>query len=612
MQIDYKGIGFKCGLEIHQRLATSTKLFCSCPNVSPSDREIARVERQQRAVAGELGSTDRSSKFEESKKRRFVYAVPSETSCLVELDEEPPHEVSKEAVEIALSVARGLGMEIFDELEPMRKEVVDGSDTSAFQRTIMIGMNGEIEVNGMRIAIPFASLEEESSGIIENNDEYALYDISRLGVPLIEVDTSPDIPSPAAAKDVALHIGTLLRLTGKVQRGIGSIRQDVNVSIRGGSRVEIKGLQEVGVISEYIENEVKRQLALVEIMAVLKSRKASVGNPKDVTAVFSGTASQLIKRSLSSGGRVIGMPLYKFEGIIGRELGEGRRLGTEISEYAKMAGVKGIIHGDEDLKGYGITEGELASLHKSLGIKKGDSFILIAAQEAQARKAAGLAASRAEMAMTVVPPETRAAINDDRHLTRFMRPLPGGSRMYPETDARPIQITKALLDKADLSKPQLEKEFSALKKQLGSEKLASEMIMSPRLQLYREILSSTKVEPSTLANVLLQKFTELKRNGYDADSIGTEKLAHVFGAYSSKRITKQAIEELLKRLSSGGEKNVDMLISDGLERFSREKVISIIKSEFKSERPEFLKKAIMSKYRLNIDGETLESVTSCL
>ena len=144
MQIDYKGIGFKCGLEIHQRLATSTKLFCSCPNVSPSDREIARVERQQRAVAGELGSTDRSSKFEESKKRRFVYVVPSETSCLVELDEEPPHEVSKEAVEIALSVARGLGMEIFDELEPMRKEVVDGSDTSAFQRTIMIGMNGEI------------------------------------------------------------------------------------------------------------------------------------------------------------------------------------------------------------------------------------------------------------------------------------------------------------------------------------------------------------------------------------------------------------------------------------------------------------------------------------
>ncbi|MCL5430717.1 MAG: Glu-tRNA(Gln) amidotransferase subunit GatE, partial [Candidatus Marsarchaeota archaeon] len=346
MPIDYKSIGFKCGLEIHQRLATSTKLFCSCPNASASDTEIAKVERQQRAVAGELGSTDRSSKFEESKKRRFIYAVPSGTSCLVELDEEPPHDVSREAIGIALSVARGLGMEIFDELEPMRKEVVDGSDTSAFQRTIMVGMNGEIKVNGMRIAIPFASLEEESSGIIENNDEYALYDISRLGVPLIEIDTSPDIPSPAAAKDVALHIGTLLRLTGKVQRGIGSIRQDVNVSIKDGSRVEIKGLQEVGAIAEYIENEVKRQLALVAIMAELKSRKAGVGSPKDVTKVFSGTASQLIKRSLSTGGKVIGIPLYKFEGIIGRELGEGRRLGTEISEYAKMSGVKGIIHGD--------------------------------------------------------------------------------------------------------------------------------------------------------------------------------------------------------------------------------------------------------------------------
>ncbi len=609
MPIDYKSIGFKCGLEIHQRLATSTKLFCSCPNASASDTEIAKVERQQRAVAGELGSTDRSSKFEESKKRRFIYAVPSGTSCLVELDEEPPHDVSREAIGIALSVARGLGMEIFDELEPMRKEVVDGSDTSAFQRTIMVGMNGEIKVNGMRIAIPFASLEEESSGIIENNDEYALYDISRLGVPLIEIDTSPDIPSPAAAKDVALHIGTLLRLTGKVQRGIGSIRQDVNVSIKGGSRVEIKGLQEVSAIAEYIENEVKRQLALLAIMAELKSRKAGVGSPKDVTKVFSGTASQLIKRSLSTGGKAIGIPLYKFEGIIGRELGEGRRLGTEISEYAKMSGVKGIIHGDEDLKGYGISSDEVASLHKELGIKKGDSFVLIAAPEEQASRAASLAASRAEMAITVVPPETRAAINDERHLTRFMRPLPGGSRMYPETDARPIEITGALLNEAEASKPQLEKEFLALKKQLGSEKLASEMIMSPRLQLYREILPSSKAEPSVVANVLLQKFTELKRNGYDADSISAEKLVQVFEAYASKRITKQAIEELLKSLSKDGTKDVGKLISGGLERFSREKVLSIIKSEFGSERPEFLKKAIMSRYRLNIDGETLESVT---
>ena len=608
MQIDYKSIGFKCGLEIHQRLATATKLFCSCPNSSDSDREIAKVERQQRAVAGELGSTDRSSKFEESKKRRFVYAVPSGTSCLVELDEEPPHEVSKEAIGIALSVARGLGMEIFDEIEPMRKEVVDGSDTSAFQRTMMIGMNGEIGLKGMRIAIPFASLEEESSGIIENNDDYALYDISRLGMPLIEIDTSPEIPSPDAAKDVALHIGTLLRLTGKVQRGIGSIRQDVNVSIREGSRVEIKGLQEVGAIAEYIENEVKRQLALVAIIGELRSRKAGVGAAKDVTRVFAGTGSQLIRRSLSSGGKVIGIPLYGFEGMIGKELGEGRRLGTEISEYAKMSGVKGIIHGDEDLEGYGIASDEVASLRKELGIKKGDSFILIAAPEQQARKAAELAASRAKMAIELVPPETRAAINDDRHLTRFMRPLPGGSRMYPETDARPIKVTKALLDEADARKPQLEKEFSALKKQLGSEKLASEMIMSPRLQLYREIVSSTSAEPSVVANVLLQKFTELKRNGYEADSIGADKLSQVFEAYSSKRITKQAIEELLKALSKDSAEDVGKLISRGLERFSREKVLSIIKSEFKSEKPESLKKAIMSKYRLNIDGETLESV----
>ncbi len=234
----YRQLGFKCGLEIHQRLDTAEKLFCHCSPKLDDTEFLGTVERRQRAVAGELGRVDWATEFEGSKKRSFVYQVYRTSVCLVDVDEEPPHDLNDEALDIALRIVANLHAHVPDELEVMRKVVIDGSDPSAFQRTLLIGYDGYIEVNGKRISIPSIFLEEESSGIVSSDSEKVVYDVRRLGIPLVEIDTAPEISSPEEAKEVAKAIGLLLRLVGSVQRGIGTIRQDVNVSIAKGARVE--------------------------------------------------------------------------------------------------------------------------------------------------------------------------------------------------------------------------------------------------------------------------------------------------------------------------------------------------------------------------------------
>ena len=319
----YKEMGFMCGLEIHQRLATSEKLFCSCTArlPAPEEKDSAVIRRHQKAVAGELGLVDRAAKFEEEKRREFVYRINNGHACLVDLDEEPPHGMNGEALSIALSIASSMSMHVPEEIQPMRKQVVDGSNPSGFQRTTKIGMDGFIEPAGHKVNIVSMFLEEESAGIESNSPGEIVYDTSRIGIPLVEIDTDPYLRSPAEAKEVALRLGVMLRLTGKVQRGIGSIRQDVNVSIRGGARVEIKGLQDLDALDKFIENEVLRQQRLIGIKEELGSKKGvEIGPPKDLTAMLGNTNAKIISKAISSGGIVLGFALHGFRGVLGRRI----------------------------------------------------------------------------------------------------------------------------------------------------------------------------------------------------------------------------------------------------------------------------------------------------
>jgi len=257
--MDYKKLGFKAGLEIHQQL-DSSKLFCSCPSGLREEKPDFKVKRQLRAVPGEHGEIDVAAFYEQLKGKHFIYEGYNENSCLVELDEEPPHPINEHALETALMVAKMMHCEIPKAMQVMRKTVVDGSNTSGFQRTVLVGKDGYIEVGKKKIGINYLILEEDACRRITEDKKSVTYRLDRLGIPLLEIVTAPDMKTPEEVKETARAIGSLLRSTGKMRRGIGTIRQDVNISIAGHARVEMKGVQDLKVMTKYIEKEVERQI----------------------------------------------------------------------------------------------------------------------------------------------------------------------------------------------------------------------------------------------------------------------------------------------------------------------------------------------------------------
>lgn len=261
MAINYKEIGLKSGIEIHQQLNTK-KLFCNCPSLLRQDEPDFIVERKLHAVAGEEGKIDIAAKYEVSQEKEFIYQG-YDTNCLVELDESPPREINKKALEIALQISLLLNCEILPVTQIMRKTVIDGSNTSGFQRTVLIARNGWVETEHGKVGIENISLEEDACRIIGKREGKIIFRLDRLGIPLVEIGTSPDIKNPTQAREVALHIGEILRACN-VKRGIGTIRQDVNMSIKNGQRIEIKGVQDPRLIQKTIDLEIERQLELIK------------------------------------------------------------------------------------------------------------------------------------------------------------------------------------------------------------------------------------------------------------------------------------------------------------------------------------------------------------
>jgi len=266
--IDYEEIGFKSGLEIHQQLDTK-KLFCNCPSILRNDEPDFSVKRKLHAVAGESGEVDVAAKHEAGKNKEFIYEG-YDTTCLVELDEEPPHEINQDALKIALQIAIFLNCKIFPISQIMRKTVIDGSNTSGFQRTVLIARDGWIVTKTGRVGIESICLEEDACRVVEKKKNSTIFRLDRLGIPLVEIATAPDIKNAEHVKEVALYLGNVLR-SCKVKRGIGTIRQDINLSIRGGERIEIKGFQDPSMMVKTIEGEVERQLSLLQTGQRIKS-----------------------------------------------------------------------------------------------------------------------------------------------------------------------------------------------------------------------------------------------------------------------------------------------------------------------------------------------------
>ena len=270
--INYNKIGLKVGLEIHQQLNSEKKLFCNRKTELFKGEPETTFMRRLRPTQSELGQIDPAAFFEFQKGIQVLYEGEKETSCLVEMDEEPPHNLNPEALTAALTISLMLNAEPIDEIQVMRKTVIDGSNTTGFQRTSIVALDGEVEILGKNVPIQHIGLEEDAARKTGETPQVLRYRIDRLCIPLIEIATSPIIKTPQQAQEVAFAVGRILRATKMVKRGLGTIRQDLNISIRDGALVEIKGVQELELVSLVIENEAQRQLNLLRIREELRRR----------------------------------------------------------------------------------------------------------------------------------------------------------------------------------------------------------------------------------------------------------------------------------------------------------------------------------------------------
>ena len=575
MEIDYAKAGLKVGLEIHQQLNTQEKLFCSCPPELFKEEPEITFLRRLRPTQSELGQVDPAAFFEFQKGIKVLYEANRATSCLVEMDEEPPHPLNIEAVEVVLTAALMMNMQPIDEVHVMRKTVIDGSNTTGFQRTCIIASDGWIKVGEKVIPMQAASLEEDAARKTGTEDDGKIirYRIDRLGIPLIEVATAPVIYSPMEAQEVAFAIGRILRDTGKAMRGLGTIRQDLNVSLPNGALIEIKGVQELELISKVVEYEVQRQLGLIKVKEELQKRGAKAEDLKedfvDVSDVFRRTKCTVIRKALDKGQKVLAVKLQKFSGVLKRELMPGFRVGTEMSDRAKFWGrVGGIFHTDE-MPAYGVTAEEVETLRKATEAREEDAIVFVADTAENVQDALKAVVERAQEAIDGVPAETRTAKDDGT--TRYMRPRPGAARMYPETDIPPSEISSALVEKIRSNLPEpTEKKLKRLMKEYGlNKKLATQIIDLEYGGLFEVIVKESGVAATTVAVFLTETLKSLRRDGVSVEKVSDSQVMEIFRGVGSGELVKEAVADVFVWLSENDGKSLqDAVDALGLKMFS--------------------------------------------
>jgi len=583
MAVDYAKVGLKVGLEIHQQLATATKLFCSCPPLLFKEAPEIVFLRGLRPTQSELGQIDPAAFFEFQKGVKVLYEANRESACLVEMDEEPPHPMNLEAIEVVLMASLMMNMKPIDEVHVMRKTVIDGSNTTGFQRTSIIALDGWIRVGEKTIPIQAVSLEEDAARKTgtEAEGKTLRYRIDRLGIPLIEVATAPVIYSPQEAQEVALAIGQILRDTGKVMRGLGTIRQDLNVSLPNGALIEIKGVQQLDLISTVVDYEVKRQLGLNVIKEELAVRGIKAEDISetfiDVSSVFKNTQSKVILKAVDKKQPIKALKLPGFAGLLGRELVPNFRVGTELSDRAKFWGrVGGIFHTDE-MPNYGITSEEVESVRKAVKAVAVDAVVFVADSEENTFDALRAVAERAKELLVGVPAETRTAKEDGT--TRYMRPRPGAARMYPETDIPPTMIAEELVEKIRDSLPEsAEKRQQSLSKMYGlNDKLAKQIVESEYGILFDVIVKESGVSATTVAVFLTETLISLKREGVQVENVSDQQVKEIFHSVGSGELAKEALSDVFSWLAKNEGKNVhDAAAMLGFKMLSQEELTYLI------------------------------------
>ena len=470
-----------------------------------------------------------------------------------------------------------MNMTVVDEFHTMRKQVIDGSNTSGFQRTGILATDGYVETEFGNVTIETLGLEEDAARRIGEEEGKIVFRLDRLGIPLAEITTSPDMHHPQQVQQVAYQLGQILRST-KVKRGLGTIRQDLNISIREGARIEVKGVQDLELMQTIVENEVQRQLNLIDIAKELQKRDAKVETCiYDVTGLLENTNSKVVKGILEADNSgVLAIKLKHFAGLIGREVQPGKRLGTEFSEHGKKMGVSGLFHTDE-LPNYGITQEEVDSIRNDLLLEDDDAFILVAGPKDKAHNALNEVIERAKDAIIGVPEETRRA--QDNGNTEYMRPLPTASRMYVETDIpteiidpeRVARIASNLPELPAVKKERIQKEYSL------SDELAEQLVQRNNADLFEEIKAELpNMDATKIASDIVSTIRDLKRDGYDVKKLNKDVLVEIFALVDNDVIPAAKTEVIFKDACEDISP-MDSVKKNNLEKLSEDTVAQGIK-----------------------------------
>ncbi len=575
-------VGVKVGLEIHQQLATNKKLFCNCIPADTEEYSI-KFQRKLRAAKSELGEYDPAALFEKSKSKSIMYYANPDSSCLVEQDEEPPHKLDEDAKKISLIIASALKSNIFSEIYPMRKTVVDGSNTTGFQRTMLISQGGNFEVEGTTIGIQSICLEEDAAKNLGDEGTIRKFGLERLGIPLVEIATEPFEVKPQHIKKIALALGRILRSTKKVKRGLGSIRQDVNVSVKdgGGVVIEVKGVQQLDQLEKVVEYEAKRQQGLLEISKELKKRNwihDKEKDRKDITELFTKCKSKIIQSAIKKQQKIFAVSFINMGEIFGYTPYDGIRLGKEIAELVRFFGIGGVFHSDE-LPNYGIEKIDIENLKEFLKINEKDAFLILATTKEKIHIVIDQIISRIEFIKNNgIPIDTRLATMNGE--TKFLRPRPGAARMYPETDIPPIIISNEELENAKKNIPKSwdESLLELQKKYTLNPQLSEQIFDSRYIELFEKIVGKVKINPTFIVSILCSTITSFERNGLNSKLLKNEEIEKSFQLLDEGKIAKESIEIIFENIMAGKSQSTQEAMKNAsIEAVNESDVEEIIK-----------------------------------
>ncbi|MCL4314360.1 MAG: Glu-tRNA(Gln) amidotransferase subunit GatE [Candidatus Thermoplasmatota archaeon] len=589
----------RIGLEVHAQLATG-KLFCRCSSGNGTDTDF-RIKRRLWTVSGEMGEIDRAASYERERNRSFLYRK-SVNSCLVEADEDPPHEINQNALMAAIRVSLAMDSVTFRNMCVMRKLVVDGSNTSGFQRTMLVSLGGYIDTGKGKVNISSLCLEEDSARKVSAEGEKAEYSLSRLGIPLLEISTEPDIQDENQAVEVARKIGDLVAGTGFFRPSAEAIRQDVNLSL-GYGRVEIKGVSKLSLISEAIRYEVSRQRNLKrlseELNYRLKGEEVAV-KFRDVTDKMSESGSKIAKSQIENGSRAFCTILKKCSGLL--KSGE-YRLGMEIAEMVKMFGLKGVMHSDE-LPAYGVSEDILMALRSEMRAGTDDAILIIFMKENMSGIIEREIEKRIRKVLMMDLSETRY-VTEDGH-THFLRPLPGSERMYPETDIPYVSADELISRASALGKIE-DAETRAVKisEKFGISRQDATTIvknfMEDEFVRIAEILSDGRLS----ARLLVQFIPEMERKKKTMPD--RDLILELLKFAGSRGYGRESIEVMIEMLSSGF--TVEQIKnSDEIKPLTIEEINKMIHEAGKINKPGELIAYIKSRTRRPLDPVIIKKV----